>query len=304
MLNKVEFSDLYKFLTSVGLIIMASAVLIPWLFMKQEIGLLISETEYNGLIESSKNLTDRRIQLGLIITKAIPYISGILFALGILISGIGLWNWKKKQDTVDETDLLKLTELKAKIKELDSDEIDEKAEQEVRQEIQAEIDKTEKKDKPAVTEENIEELKANLIDMEKFFYDKIVNFNSFNYNVKSNVKIDNKYEVDIALTPLNKKYRDSFIEIKYLQSKLTLTVVQDAFRNLNKVHGHFFNTTKKYANKILIIVYKSDIADAEEIKRFKVGIQNYFEQFKPTYFKYYVLNEEEARNFNIQAIVQ
>lgn len=313
MLNKVEFSDLYKFLTSVGLIIIASSLLIPWLFMKQEIGFLISESEYKELIDSSKNLTDKRIQLGLFITNAIPYISGVLFILGLLISGVGLWNWKKKQEAVDETDFLKLTELRAKIKELDSQEIDEKAEQEVREEIQAELEEpettnkqviTEKESQPVVTEENIEELKANLIDMEKLFYDKIIKFNSFNYNAKSNVKLDNKYEIDIALTPINNKYRDVFVEIKYLQNKLTISIVQDAYRNLNKVHTHFFNTSKKVATKVLIIVYKSDIAHLDEIKRFKIGIQDYFKQFKLTHFKYYVLSEEEARNFNIQAIVQ
>src|SRR5690606_17707282 len=123
MLDKIEFSDLYKFLTSVGLIIIASSFIIPWLFMKQEIGLLISETEYNELIESSKNLTDDRIKLGLFITKAIPFISCILFAFGTIITGIGLFKWKKKQDYVDETDHLKLTELKAKVKELNNEEI-------------------------------------------------------------------------------------------------------------------------------------------------------------------------------------
>ena len=69
MLNKIEFSDLYRFLTSVGLIIIASSFLIPWLFMKQEIGLLVSKSQYSELIENSKNLTDNRISLGLFITK-------------------------------------------------------------------------------------------------------------------------------------------------------------------------------------------------------------------------------------------
>ena len=81
MLNKIEFSDLYRFLTSIGLIFIASAFLIPWLFMKQELG-VISISEYNDLIHSSKELVDNRINLNLLVIKALPFISMVFFIFG------------------------------------------------------------------------------------------------------------------------------------------------------------------------------------------------------------------------------
>ncbi|WP_396600749.1 hypothetical protein [Algibacter sp. R77976] len=308
MLNKVEFSDLYKFLTSVGLIIIASAFLIPWLFMKQEIGLLISETEYNELVKSSKKLTDNRIKLGLFITKAIPYISGILFALGIIISTIGIKKWKRKQDTVDETDQLKLTELKAKINELDSTEIEQKAEEEVKKEISMtstnsdkENEQTEIEEKPTI---DIEELKSNLIDMENLFFKKIVDFNSFVYEPKSNIKIDNQFEIDIMLKSLDiAKYPDILIEVKYIQNKLKFSIVQDAFRNLTKAYSNLSKTRKKI-NTYLIVVYKQDIAERDEINRFLSAVNDYSAKFNRNIYKFIVMSDNEANNFDIKKIVK
>lgn len=309
MLNKVEFSDLYKFLTSVGLIIIASSFLIPWLFMKQEIGLLISESQYNELIESSKNLTDNRISLGLFITKVIPYISGVLFALGIIISGIGLWNWKKKQDTVDETDQLKLTELKAKIKELDSNEIEQKAEQEVKKELSMTSDSdSNKEEAESKIEENknvnIETLKSNLINMENLFFQKIVDFNSFVYEPKSNVKIDNKFEIDILLKSLDlNKYPDILIEVKYIQNKLKFSIVQEAFRGLMNAYSNLYKSRKKI-NTYLIIVYKHDIAEREEINRFLTAVNDYSAKFNRNIYKFLLMNDNEAENFDIKKIIK
>lgn len=307
MLNKVEFSDLYKFLTSVGLIIIASSFLIPWLFMKQEIGLLISESEYNELVESSKNLTDNRIKLGLFITKAIPYISGILFVIGTVISSIGISKWKKKQDTVDETDQLKLTELKAKIKELDSTEIEQKAEDEVKREISLPSDKPEIDEKTEVEENqsiNIEKLKSNLIDMENLFFKKIVDFNSFVYEPKSNIKIDNKFETDILLKSLDlKKYPDILIEVKYIQNKLKFSIVQDAFRNLMNAYSHLFKTRKSIIT-YLIIVYKHDIAESDEINRFLSAVNDYSKKFSSNIYRFLIMNDNEASNFDIKKIIK
>lgn len=307
MLNKIEFSDLYKFLTSVGLIIIASSFLIPWLFMKQEIGLLISESQYNELIETSKKLTDNRISLGLLITRAIPYISVILFALGIIISGIGLWNWKKKQDTVDETDQLKLTELKAKIKELDSVEIEQKAEDEVKKEfsISSDLEKTESNvEIPENQNINIEELKSNLINMESLFFQKIEDFNSFVYEPKSNVKIDNKFEIDILLKSLDlNKYPDILIEVKYIQSKLKFSIVQEAFRSLMNAYSNLAKTRKK-VNTYLIIVYKHDIADKDEINRFLAAVNDYAIKFNKNVYKFLIMDDNEAKNFDIKKIIK
>ncbi len=308
MLDKIEFSDLYKFLTSVGLIIIASSFIIPWLFMKQDIGLLISTKEYSDLIESSKNLTDNRIKLGIFITKAIPFISGILFILGSIISGIGLYKWKKKQESVDETDNLKLTELKAKVKELDREEILEKAELEVKNEILLDLDNGKNNSIEIETKEetlNIEKLRSQLINMERLFFDKIIEFNSFIYNTKSNVKIDEKYDIDILLKSNdNIKYPDIFIEVKYIQNKLNFSLVKDGFGQLIRAYSQYTKGNNRKVQTILIVVYKSDIAEPNEISRFAKAIYDYEHKFRVSSHKILLMSDIEAKSFDIKKIIK
>ena len=307
MLNKIEFSDLYRFLTSIGLIFIASSMLIPWLFMKQELG-LISELEYQHLIEPSKILIDNRIKLYLRVVKILPFLSGLLFLFGSILIRIGYKNWKKKQDTIDESDIIKLNILRT-TSSLNEEEIQQKAESEVEEEIVEQ--KTEERENTGDTEPatqkvvNLEELKTNLLEIEKLFYNKLIEFNSFVYNVKANVKINDKYEADILLAPINRsKYPDIIIEIKYLQIKLSMDIVMKSFGNMIRMQSYIYNTTKKKPLMYLMLVYKNSIAEPKEITRFKQGIGEYLSQFKKSQFIYYVLSEEEAQNFPISNIIK
>jgi hypothetical protein len=52
------------------------------------------------------------------------------------------------------------------------------------------------------------------------------------------------------------------------------------------------------------MVYRSDIGNANEISRFKNGAVEYFSQFSVGYFKHFILNEQEAENFNVNSIIK
>lgn len=62
-MNKIEFSDINKFLTSVGLIFIAAAVLFPW-FINQNSSLIILEQEK---IEKSTEIAKKSSQINKII---------------------------------------------------------------------------------------------------------------------------------------------------------------------------------------------------------------------------------------------
>lgn len=308
MLNKVEFSDLYKFITSVGLIFIASTFIFPWLFMKNELGIELSTEEYNSLIAKSKDLANNRIKLNLTIVKLIPWISSGFFIVGITMVFIGLKNWKKKQDIVDETEDLRLAELRNKVESMSPKEAKRKAEIEVLEEIEATVNSTielnqpEKNKKP--NKEKQEILTEKLINMETLFFKKIEEFNSFNYEVKQNVKLVRDFGVDIFLQAFNKKtHRDIMIEIKFLQSNLNMKLIRDSYNRFFLTHSHYGMQTKRNAMMEFIIVYKDDIASPEEINRFKLACDALQKEINYPSFRMYVMNESEAKNFDIQKIV-
>ncbi|XOV69061.1 MAG: hypothetical protein ACFHU9_07705 [Fluviicola sp.] len=302
MLNRIEFSDLYKFLTSVGLIFIAAAFLLPWLFMKEGIGIAISNSEYNDLIIESKNLTDKRIALSSFVISSIPWISGALFLGGGFLVGFGLFHWKKKQNRVDETEELNLTELRTKIQRLNTSEIREKAEQEVTEEISSTSDITENEIK--VEQPDIETLKNNLIDMEGLFFEKIIAFNTFDFKPNSNVKIVDGREVDILLHSYNiKRLPDVLIEIKYLQNKLSMQLIRDSYKKFRETHSKYVVSAKRNAKMKFIIVYKEDIANLEEINRFVSACNLLEKEINYQALKFFVLTESQAKDFDIKQLL-
>src|SRR5687768_7405134 len=140
MFNKIEFSDLYKFLTSVGLLFIASAFIIPWLYMKQDMGVSITNEEYEQLVNGSKYLVDRKICFSIFLIKILPFVCIFLFLSGIFLSYFGISNWLKKQKYADETEEINLAELRSRARNLKPSEIDEKAISEVEAEIKAKTD--------------------------------------------------------------------------------------------------------------------------------------------------------------------
>jgi len=307
MFNKIEFSDLYKFLTSVGLIFIASSFLIPWLFMKQDIGILMNSEDYNNLIETSKELTDKRIEMNLFVIRSIPFISIGLFVIGSIVIYFGISNWKRKQQNVDETENLKLTELRAQIAQLKPSEINKKAENEVNEELNAKSDNNGGENETItqpITKEKKEQLKSNLLDMENLFFQKIVDYNTFDYQPKSNVKLGNNHEIDILLNSYDQtKRQDKLIEIKYLQNKLSMQLIRDSFNKFRGTVNTYINSTKRKVLYIYIIVYSSDIADDQQTNRFIQASKDFEKQIADSRFKLLIMNEKEADEFDINRIV-
>ena len=69
--------------------------------MKQDQGLVVSERDYQLMNEGARTLLDSRIQLNLLISKSILYISITLFVIGIISMCYGIWKWSKKQKILD-----------------------------------------------------------------------------------------------------------------------------------------------------------------------------------------------------------
>jgi hypothetical protein len=140
--------------------------------------------------------------------------------------------------------------------------------------------------------------------MENLFFNKMTAYNSFVYEPKSNVKIDGKFELDIMLKSLDSsKYPDVLIEVKYIQNKLKFSIVQDAFRQLMDVYSYLSKSGKKL-NTYLIVVYRKDIAEQDEINRFLSAINDYSVKYNRNVFKFLIMNDQEAKDFDIKKIIK
>ncbi|MFY7671579.1 hypothetical protein ACOSP6_10895 [Tenacibaculum sp. MEBiC06402] len=307
MFNKVEFSDLYKFQTSVGLLIIASAFLIPWLFMKQDIGLLISRAEYNSLIPDSKDLVDDKIVFGTIIIKTLPWISGFLFLVGSIITGRGIVKWKEKQRKIDKSDNIKVAKEELEFKQLSPEEVKEKAVDEVKKGMQYDVKENKSNDYNITNEpeeEYIGEMANNLINVEKIIFDKFSNIKSRKFDVISNVLLDYGVKIDIYLKSINpEKFNDAVVEITYLQKNLDKLPVYESFFNLsdiyNQLNSYFDN---RAINTYLIVVFKEGITSNYLVNLFKEQVYK-LEGRGIMPFMPIVISDKEIKDLDVQRLL-
>lgn len=106
-MTKLEYSDFYKFLASLGIVMIALAILAPWLLLRESFDVSLKSSEISELPPTAQTLISYRQHIALRFVKNIWWVSGILLLLGLvtLCTGVILW-WAKKQHFLDQKDEL------------------------------------------------------------------------------------------------------------------------------------------------------------------------------------------------------
>ena len=90
---KFEFGDLYRFIVSLGIFLISSAFVFPWLFLKEKLDL------NNGISCITENIDcdvlSIKKEILYWILKSIPFFSIVFFLLGIVVVIYGLVKWRK-----------------------------------------------------------------------------------------------------------------------------------------------------------------------------------------------------------------
>lgn len=305
--EKAEYSDLYKFLTSIGLLVIGLSVLLPWLFLQDQLAVQVMADDYDQMLCVSQDLILRKLELTSLSLTIVVVLSRILFIAGVGLCLYGIRKWNVKQRGIDELDQLELSERRAQVRPLRESEYPAKAQEEVRSEtagsdtneLAQQASNTPTKEQP--TEPRASETLANrLIEVEALLFDRIDDYNSFDYRVQRNVKLANRFEVDILLAAYNTNQRvDKLIEIKYFQNRLKMETVISARDQLNKTRKYYNASTRRSVQAILLLVYRTGIASEEELNRFKETVPTH--QTLPT-LAIRVLSDDEASTFDIKSL--
>lgn len=117
-MNKLEYSDLYKFIVSLGLILIAFAVILPWLFLRESFDSLISASDIANLTPTAQALITYRQTVALWFVKNIIWISSIPAIFGVLSLVGGLFLWQRKQKLTDVKDELETEKLRLEVKSM------------------------------------------------------------------------------------------------------------------------------------------------------------------------------------------
>jgi len=265
-MEKIEYSDINKFLVSVGITLIIIAFLLPWLYLREPFDLILTQDQISKLTKDAQIII--AIRQGFIL-QTISYVQFAtigLFILGSISITVGLWRWFVKQKDLDKRELIITARHEYEYKQLTEEEVAKKAEDEF------EALKQDTTNSQITTQTTIvrDEFIPNYLQLERSFFNKLVQFFQNDFKIYSNRRID-KYEYDIILENRQEKHLDYIFEIKYYPKQYSKTNLQEAVLRLGKSTQSYIEVTRRQAKPILvIIVHRGDFSETElkELKTF------------------------------------
>ena len=266
-MEKLEYSELSKFLVSIGITLIVIAFLLPWLYLRESFDLLVTKDELLKLTENAQTIIKTRQNFVLESINYIQFASLFLIILGLFSIVIGLWKWIKKQNDLDEREKIITETHKHNFKKLSQEEISEKAENEF---------VTLKQDEKTIVTDKVlkDEFIPKYLQLERGFFEKLMKFYYNDFRILSNYRI-NRFEYDIILQARSINQLDYIFEIKYYPKRYSHSNLKEAILNLGKSTKSYIESTGKKAKPILIVVvHKEDFTNNELLDLDQFAINN------------------------------
>lgn len=210
---KFEFGDFYKFVVSLGIVLVGLAFIVPWLFLSQPFDLLVEAEKIKLLTQSAQTVICQRQQVIEWIIGIIPtftWISGVLGGILFFLGGF-LW-WRKSQSLTDEYNKLNLELLKRQLKPASTEELQEKV-----AEAKAEIDEVEPFEPLEGTKERLTtSLRFDVIEFESKLKDKLSSCFLNTHEILVDQRLGSAM-FDYVLLSKHPSIPDYVIETKYLR---------------------------------------------------------------------------------------
>lgn len=241
---KFEFEDLYKFVVSLGVVLISLAVLAPWMFLKESFDLFKTEAELEAVTDLARTAILSRQESVAFILKYIPWFSTIGCVCGTALVCAGLKRWHVNQLLLDEQTKLEVELKKQSIREATKDEIEEEATDE--------FTAMGVQEKEFLTD-NFKSFKAIYTKHEFQVEEKLNMLYSSKYNVEGN-KMIGGVGIDFLLRSKSKFSKDWIIEVKSIRKGFNYGWLREVFLKNIYAKNIYSQITQSAPNTILLIV--------------------------------------------------
>jgi hypothetical protein len=260
-MNKLEFSDINKFFTSLGIILIIIGTLLPW-FINQNLSVVfINQDEINQSSDIAKEIILNQQTVILFLSEHLLIIVLILVFLGAVSICYGLWRWNARQKIKDQTENEILKE--KQIKNVSEKE----KERDVEEDLAITV-----KDKP--------EIYRKYRSIENSISVKLAAYSNVNYDTFTDKRIG-KHNYDIIIQSKNIERRsDLIIEVKYynripVQNKPRIDIDKFLLSILN-----YENTQGRQVIPIIMFVFNNEL-NLEEFNLIKEKLKDYSFNVRP-----------------------
>lgn len=209
--------------------------------------------------------------------------------------------WFKRQAKIDEKFDKEIQILDLEIESLTTEEKEEKAKKEVQEiELEEDIQPVIKTiTTPART------TYRDYIKIEQDITRVFEKYKSPNFEILSQQRLGNKFEIDLLLKAKPKKYSDRIVEIKYFRNQLPLSIIQKALNQLNTQISYYKNAARKQVIPVLLIIYNNEIIDSGHILKCQSRIKDYSQDIPNlNRLKVEFIPEKEIEKFDVQRILK
>ncbi len=285
-MEKIDYGDINKFLASLGIVIIAMSIIVPYLYLKEDYGLIIRMDDIGSLTEPSLNIIETKQEAVLFIQKYIPWLSCILFFVGVIILTVGVCRWRKRQDKLDKKLDIEIGKAEFELKALTPKEVEAKAKSEV-----------------IITDGSTQYPAHKYIQIENGIINRLKSYSSDNFAVLPNQGVNSKYrsmiEIDILLKSLKSNLQDRIIEIKYYKNQSqflnrTESVVGRLERNLNIYN----RATNSDAVAVFVLVYSAENSNERHIQEVVDKFKSYIESSTISSYIIETISEQDINTFS------
>ena len=289
-MTKVEYSDFYRFLASLGIVLISLALLLPWLFLREPFDATITTSQLSGLTTTSQALINTRQTTALWFLRNIIWISGILTGIGfgLLIFGVVLWS--KKQRFIDDKEHLEAEKLKREIESMTPTQIAEKVIKETEAEIQAEVPAP-PTDKPY--QRYVPTALQDYLRIEAIVVRKLVTCFGRN-RVLDNQRVGDR-GYDVILLPAQAPLQDVIIEIKVVKNPASLvrTRIENTIHHLLQGLTLYRFTANLNATGMLLYVLLEELAaDQDRFALYRDLAKEFIQGFPQAIGVHFVTEEQ------------
>jgi len=246
-MDKPDYSDLYKFVASIGTILLSLAIILPWLVLKEAFYADISATDISQLTPIAQKLIAERQNTALLLVSSVRWLSAFIAFVGIILLVIGVRFWSKKQSIIDQKDQLETKKLELEVQKMSLDQIKAKANDELNEQ-KAENDEVGKILAPRLALAKYLEYQNQIAEIALTGVSQAnAGVKVSSYNVLKNVKMGDA-EFDILIEPVSPSFTSTIVEIKYVPGKINDRWVQETIgKTLLGLDTYRYNRPKAVA---------------------------------------------------------
>jgi hypothetical protein len=252
---KFEFGDLYKFIVSLGVVLITISILAPWMFLKEPFDLFRPESEINALSDVAKGVVIKRQYAVSFIVSFIPWFSSIGSTVGLIFIFLGLKNWRKNQINLDEQTRLDVEIKKQSLRDATKDEIEEKETSEYESFQVAESGNSDSY--------IVNSFRSQYSKVEELVYDKLSKVYGNKFDVSHNKMVAN-VELDILLRGKAMLTKDYIVEVKYIRKGFNFGWLREVYLKNIYAKSVYSQVTNRLPNTLLLIVIDSKAYDEEK----------------------------------------